>query len=277
MRGFGLMLAGIAALASVPAAAQTIAITGGRVVIGDGSEPIDNGIVVIRDGRVVAAGANVAIPAGARPSSMRTANGSRRASSPASRGSAWSRSMRSMPPTMPRPTGSPFSAAIDVAPGDQSAGVRDRDQPRRGRDPRRGLAIDRAQHLRRAGRGHRPRRRHAADHPRAPVPVHRARARTARATPAAAAPRRTPCCATRCARRASCACRSARADRRARLRPRRRRTCPIIPMTCCRARSGPTTCCSPASTRRRWCRWCRGGNCCSSMSSGPATSSRCWR
>ena len=34
-------------------------------MIGDGSEPIDGGTVVIRDGRVVAAGANVAVPAGA--------------------------------------------------------------------------------------------------------------------------------------------------------------------------------------------------------------------
>ena len=54
------------AFAAAPAAAQTLAITGGRVVIGDGSEPIDNGTVVIRDGRVVAAGANVAVPAGAQ-------------------------------------------------------------------------------------------------------------------------------------------------------------------------------------------------------------------
>jgi imidazolonepropionase-like amidohydrolase len=55
----------LAVLAAAPAAAQTIAITGGRVVIGDGTEPIEGGIVVIRDGRVVAAGANVAVPAGA--------------------------------------------------------------------------------------------------------------------------------------------------------------------------------------------------------------------
>jgi imidazolonepropionase-like amidohydrolase len=59
-----LLLAASAALTS-PAAAQTIAITGGRVVIGDGSEPIDGGTVVIRDGRVVAAGVGVAVPAGA--------------------------------------------------------------------------------------------------------------------------------------------------------------------------------------------------------------------
>jgi imidazolonepropionase-like amidohydrolase len=53
------------ALLATPALAQTTAITGGRVVIGDGSEPIEGGTVVLRDGRVVAAGANVAVPAGA--------------------------------------------------------------------------------------------------------------------------------------------------------------------------------------------------------------------
>jgi imidazolonepropionase-like amidohydrolase len=65
MRKLGLLLAGIAAIASAPALAETIAITGGRVVIGDGSEPIDGGTVVIRDGRVAAAGAGVGVPAGA--------------------------------------------------------------------------------------------------------------------------------------------------------------------------------------------------------------------
>ena len=59
------LLAGMAAFAALPAAAQTIAITGGRVVVGDGSAPIDGGTVVIRDGRIVAAGANVAVPVGA--------------------------------------------------------------------------------------------------------------------------------------------------------------------------------------------------------------------
>ena len=66
MKRLALLLAGIAAFAAVPATAQTVAITGGRVVIGDGSEPIDGGTVVIRDGRVVAAGANVAVPPGAQ-------------------------------------------------------------------------------------------------------------------------------------------------------------------------------------------------------------------
>jgi imidazolonepropionase-like amidohydrolase len=62
------LLMACAALIALPAAAhaQTVAITGGKVVIGDGSAPIENGTVVFRDGRVVAAGRNVAVPAGAR-------------------------------------------------------------------------------------------------------------------------------------------------------------------------------------------------------------------
>ncbi len=58
-------LVALALLSATPATAQTLAITGGRVVIGDGGDPIDGGTVVIRDGRVVAAGAGVAVPAGA--------------------------------------------------------------------------------------------------------------------------------------------------------------------------------------------------------------------
>ena len=46
--------------------AETIAITNGTVAIGDGSGPIEHGTVVIRDGRIVAAGAGIPIPAGAR-------------------------------------------------------------------------------------------------------------------------------------------------------------------------------------------------------------------
>ena len=60
--------AGLAAfffLLASPAIAQSVAITGGRVVLGDGSAPIDGGTVVINNGRVVAAGRGVAVPAGA--------------------------------------------------------------------------------------------------------------------------------------------------------------------------------------------------------------------
>ena len=61
-----LALAAAALLATTaPVAARTIAITGGTVALGDGSDPIPGGTVVIRNDRVVAAGANVQIPAGA--------------------------------------------------------------------------------------------------------------------------------------------------------------------------------------------------------------------
>jgi imidazolonepropionase-like amidohydrolase len=53
-------------LAASPASAQTVAITGGTVALGDGSDPIPGGTVVFRDGRIVAAGRDVAIPAGAQ-------------------------------------------------------------------------------------------------------------------------------------------------------------------------------------------------------------------
>ncbi|HEX3676304.1 MAG TPA: hypothetical protein VHU79_02765, partial [Sphingomicrobium sp.] len=42
--------------AAAPAGAQTFAIVGGTVALGDGSAPIPNGMVVVRDGRIVAAG-----------------------------------------------------------------------------------------------------------------------------------------------------------------------------------------------------------------------------
>lgn len=47
-----------------PANAQDIAITNARLVIGDGSAPVEGGTVVVRGGKVVAAGAGVAVPAG---------------------------------------------------------------------------------------------------------------------------------------------------------------------------------------------------------------------
>ncbi|WP_299106559.1 amidohydrolase family protein [uncultured Bradyrhizobium sp.] len=53
-----------AAFLATPAAAQSVAITNAKLVIGDGSAPIEGGTVVVRDGRVVAAGRAVAMPAG---------------------------------------------------------------------------------------------------------------------------------------------------------------------------------------------------------------------
>lgn len=59
-----LLIAAAAIGAALPAAGQTVAVTNARLVIGDGSAPVEGGTVVVRDGRVVAAGAGVAVPAG---------------------------------------------------------------------------------------------------------------------------------------------------------------------------------------------------------------------
>jgi imidazolonepropionase-like amidohydrolase len=60
------MLAVLLLAAAIPAGAQTVAITNGIVATGDGSEPVPGGTVVIRDGRITAAGVGVRIPAGAQ-------------------------------------------------------------------------------------------------------------------------------------------------------------------------------------------------------------------
>jgi len=69
-QGFGgrarLLALAASCLVAAPGFAQTVAITGGTVALGDGSEPIPGGTVVVRDGRVVAAGRDVAVPAGAQ-------------------------------------------------------------------------------------------------------------------------------------------------------------------------------------------------------------------
>lgn len=51
---------------AMPAAADTVAITNATVATGDGSEPMPGATVIIRDGRIVAAGRGVAVPSGAR-------------------------------------------------------------------------------------------------------------------------------------------------------------------------------------------------------------------
>lgn len=61
----------LAATVAVPALAQAQApadwaIVNARVAVGDGSAPIENGVVVARGGKIVAAGAGVAVPAGVR-------------------------------------------------------------------------------------------------------------------------------------------------------------------------------------------------------------------
>ncbi|WP_343347943.1 amidohydrolase family protein [Sphingomicrobium sp. XHP0239] len=60
-------LASLLAFAASPALAQPVAFTGGKVVVGDGSAPIEGGTVIVDNGRIVAAGpaGSVAVPAGA--------------------------------------------------------------------------------------------------------------------------------------------------------------------------------------------------------------------
>ena len=61
------VLGALVALAAVaaPGAAQTIAITGGKVFPVSGP-PIDNGTVIIEGGKIAAVGASVPIPSGAQ-------------------------------------------------------------------------------------------------------------------------------------------------------------------------------------------------------------------
>lgn len=63
---FSVIAATATMFAAAPLAAQTTAITGGKVVVGDGSAPIEDATVVVRDGRIIAVGKNVTIPADAR-------------------------------------------------------------------------------------------------------------------------------------------------------------------------------------------------------------------
>lgn len=67
MRHTSLISGAVAALAAISAAspAQVVAITGGRVYPVSGP-PIDNGTVIIRDGKIAQVGANLAVPAGAQ-------------------------------------------------------------------------------------------------------------------------------------------------------------------------------------------------------------------
>jgi imidazolonepropionase-like amidohydrolase len=60
------MSLGLAAMASLPAQADTYAITGGTVYTLGAAGKIERGTVLIRDGKIVAVGVDVVIPAGAK-------------------------------------------------------------------------------------------------------------------------------------------------------------------------------------------------------------------
>ncbi|MBY6219027.1 amidohydrolase family protein [Qipengyuania aquimaris] len=67
MKRFLTLAASALALAATPAAAQTMAITGVNVAKGDGSEPIENGAVVVENGKVTYAGPASGMPEVAMP------------------------------------------------------------------------------------------------------------------------------------------------------------------------------------------------------------------
>ena len=145
------------------------------------------------------------------------ANGSRRESSPASRGSAWPRSICRAETASRRhraPTNEPVQRRDRRRARDQPAGLDHRGQPRRRRHPRARRAERRQEHLRRAGRGDRHRRRHGPDHRGAAVPVRRAWRDRRGQGRRLARRRRTSCSATRCARPPSFAAMRRRSSRR---------------------------------------------------------------
>ena len=197
------------------------------MAIGDGSEPIPNGTVVIRDGRIVAAGdMRMKLPAGAQVIDAQRQMGDARASSPASRGSAWPRSTSRADGAQRHPAARrPVQRGDRRRPGDQSA--------RHDRSPSTAPAASPARWSRRqagksifAGQGAvidigadmDPITAAAA------LPVRRA-GRDRRATrPADRAPRPMSCSATRCARRASWAAIAAPIAGCAAATPRRART-----------------------------------------------------
>lgn len=117
------LLLAAAALIAAPLSAETVAITGGKLAIGDGSQPIETGTVVIANGRIVAAGAGVAIPAGARVIDARD-----KWVSPGIIAGVSTLGILDgygMPETNDSEASkSPFSAALDIAPAIDSSGQR---------------------------------------------------------------------------------------------------------------------------------------------------------
>jgi imidazolonepropionase-like amidohydrolase len=113
MRAF---LAALLLTTAVPAVGQTIAITGGMVALGDGSDPIPGGTVVIRNGRIVAAGVNVGIPQGAQMVDARGKWVTPGIVAGFSRLGLSEIDLSGDGTTDDRANGGPFGAAIDVAP-----------------------------------------------------------------------------------------------------------------------------------------------------------------
>lgn len=110
------LIAALLVATAVPAAAQTIAITGGTVALGDGSEPIPGGVVIIRNGRIAAAGLNVGIPQGAQMIDARGKWVTPGIVAGFSRLGLTEIDLGGDGTTDDKANGGPFGAAIDIAP-----------------------------------------------------------------------------------------------------------------------------------------------------------------
>jgi imidazolonepropionase-like amidohydrolase len=110
------VIAALLVATTSPVAAQTIAITGGTVALGDGSDPIAGGTVVIRNGRIAAAGANVPVPPGAQVIDARGKWVTPGIVAGFSRLGLTEVDLSGDGTTDDQASGGPFGAAIDVAP-----------------------------------------------------------------------------------------------------------------------------------------------------------------
>ena len=110
------LIAALVAAVAVPATAQTIAITGGTVALGDGSEPIPGGVVIIRNGRIAAAGLNVGIPQDAQMVDARGKWVTPGIVAGFSRLGLTEIDLGGDGTTDDKANGGPFGAAIDIAP-----------------------------------------------------------------------------------------------------------------------------------------------------------------
>ncbi|WP_309603085.1 amidohydrolase family protein [Sphingomonas sp.] len=111
-----LLIAAALLASATPLAAQTIAITGGTVALGDGSNPIVGATVVIQNGKILAAGVGVPIPRGAEIVDARGKWVTPGIVGGFSRLGLSEVDLSADGTTDDRAPSGPFSAAIDVAP-----------------------------------------------------------------------------------------------------------------------------------------------------------------
>ena len=111
-----LLIAAALFASASPLAAQTVAITGGTVALGDGSDPIVGGTVIIQNGKILAAGNGVPIPRGAEMIDARGKWVTPGIVGGFSRLGLSEVDLSADGTTDDSAPGGPFSAAIDVAP-----------------------------------------------------------------------------------------------------------------------------------------------------------------